>query len=77
MKKGKGKKKINAKAALKLIKKFETYSDEEKCVDNSIVNIALKTQGIVFTNDKELRKRLKEESLTVIFLRGKKKLELE
>ena len=74
---GKGNQKIYAKASLELIKKYEPYIENEKCVDDSVLNTAIKTNGIVFTNDKELRKKLKEKSIPVIFLRAKNKLELE
>jgi len=72
--KGKGTKKINAKSSLKLIERYEIAEIDEKTVDDSVLSLAEKTNGIVFTNDKELKKRLKEKSYQVIFLRSKKKL---
>ena len=75
---GKGKKKLIAKPALDLIKKFELV-DLDKAVkgDDAVFHMAQKLQGIVVTNDRELRKRLKEISIPVIFLRAKKKLSLD
>ena len=74
--KGKGTKKINAKSSLKLMERYEIADIEEKTVDDSVLSLAEKTNGIVLTNDKELKKRLKEKSYQVIFLRSKKKLEI-
>lgn len=45
--------------------------------DTSIVELARKTRGIVVTNDNNLRKTLRGLNLPVIYLRGKKRLELE
>jgi len=74
--KGKGKKKQNAKPALKLIKNYKAVSIEAKNADDAIVNLAQKTNGIVVTNDQELRDRIKKFSLKIIYLRGKNKLEI-
>ena len=76
-KKGNGKKNIKAKASLKLIENFETIDTINKDGDESIIESAKKTKGIVFTNDKKLKDRLKKMSIPVIFLRSKKKLVLE
>ncbi|UCB59066.1 MAG: PIN domain-containing protein [Thermoplasmatales archaeon] len=72
-----GKKKIYSKASLDLIKKYEIVESFEKDADNAVFLLAKKTNGIVVTNDKDLRKSLKEKSIKVLFLRAKKKLELE
>lgn len=74
---GKGDKKTKAKASLKLVEKYETVDVDNKNADDSILDLAKKIDGIVLTNDKELKKRLKQHSLSVIFLRSKKKLMLE
>lgn len=74
---GKGEKKTKAKASLKLIKKYDTINVDEKGGDDSILDLAKKINGIVVTNDRELRNRLKKLSLSVIFLRSKKKLVME
>jgi rRNA-processing protein FCF1 len=73
---GDGKKRQKAKAALRLIKRYDIV-DVEGSGDDSIIILANKINGIVVTNDRELRKRIKDLSLGVIFLRGKKKLALE
>ena len=63
-----------AAAALKLIEKYETIDEDARSADEALIKIAEKTKGIVVTNDAELRNRLKDRGLAVIFLRGKKKL---
>ncbi|MFW6121968.1 MAG: PIN domain-containing protein [Petrotogales bacterium] len=75
--KGKGEKKTKAKASLKLIEKFETIDTNKKKADGSILELAEKINGVVVTNDKELKTRLKEIPRSVIFLRAKKKLVME
>ena len=72
-----GKKKAKAKASLKLIEKFDTIDINEEDGDDSILELANRINGIVVTNDRELRNRLKEISLSVIFLRAKQKLFME
>jgi rRNA-processing protein FCF1 len=66
-----------AAAALKLIAKYDTIDQEADTADEALMKIAEKTQGIVVTNDTELRERLKNRGFPVIFLRGKKKLVLD
>lgn len=73
---GKGKKRQNAKASLELIKRYEIV-DEYGSGDDSVLNLAKKLNGIVVTNDRELRKRIKNVFLKTIYLRGKGKLILE
>jgi len=73
---GKGKKKLFAKPSLKLIEKYEIVDSENKG-DDSVIFLAKKLNGIVFTNDKELKERSKKQSLHVIFLRSKKQLVLQ
>ncbi len=74
---GKGKKKAKAKASLKLIKKYDAIDIEGWNGDDSVLELAKKINGIVVTNDRELRNRVKEMSLSVIFLRAKKKLVMD
>ena len=74
--KGKGKKKLIAKPSLELIKKYEIVNAEGNG-DDAVLNLAKKLSGIVITNDRELRKRVKESSLQTIYLRGKSRLVLE
>ena len=76
-KKGMGKKKINAKASLKLVENYDTIVVNEKNADDSLVNLAKRMDCVVVTNDKELRKRLRDASASVAFLRAKKKLMME
>ncbi len=72
-----GKKKAKAKASLKLIKKYDAIDIEGWNGDDSVLELAKKINGIVVTNDRELRNRVKEMSLSVIFLRAKKKLVMD
>ena len=74
---GKGKKKWMAKASLKLIEKYDIVDVDETTGDDAVFTLARETNGIVVTNDRGLRNRLKKISLSVVFLRAKKKLVLE
>jgi rRNA-processing protein FCF1 len=76
-KKGKGQKKVNAKAALKLIKDYDIVEIDTMNADESVFLLAKKLNAIVVTNDRELRDRLKKNSISVVYLRGKQRLELE
>jgi rRNA-processing protein FCF1 len=69
--------KRKATASLKLAERYQTIETIAGNADDAIIEAAKKTHGVVVTNDTELRKRLKRESIPVIFLRGKKKLSLE
>jgi len=75
-KKGRGRKIRLAKPALNLIKNYEKVETFENA-DDAVLNLALKFNGIVVTNDKELRRRVKERSLKTIYLRSKHTLVLE
>ena len=76
--KGKGRKKRIAKPALELIKGYEIVeTDNVRCGDDAVLYLAQKLSGVVVTNDRELRNRLKKASLKTIFLRGKQQLVLE
>lgn len=75
---GKGKKKFIAKPALNLLKRYEVVEiDEDVKGDKAVFYLAQKLQGIVLTNDKDLREKLRDASLNTIYLRGKKQLVLE
>jgi rRNA-processing protein FCF1 len=55
-------------------------SDEEsrdKPVDDQVLEYANSTNGVVATNDRELRERALTQGVPVLFLRGKKRLELQ
>jgi rRNA-processing protein FCF1 len=73
---GKGRKKRLAKPALELIKDYKVIDSEGKG-DDSVLFLAKKLNAVVVTNDKELRNRIKAESLKTIYLRGKKRLVLD
>jgi len=65
--------------ALKLAEKcryVEVYSSA-KVVDDVIVETAAKWRTPVFTNDSQLRKRLRDISVPVIYLRQKSRLEID
>jgi hypothetical protein len=75
---GKGKQKRIAKSALALAKNYKHIQAQSyESVDDSLIFLAVENNCIVLTNDKELRKKLKELDLKVIFLREKKKLSIE
>ena len=74
---GTGKKKIFAKASLKLIERYDIVDVSSKNADDGVFLLAEQTNGVAVTNDKDLKKRLKEISLPVIFLRSKKRLVME
>jgi rRNA-processing protein FCF1 len=73
---GRGKKKTNAKASLKLMEKYEMM-DAEGTGDDSVLFLAKKLNGIVVTNDRELRNKAKQSSLHTIFLRSKSMLQID
>ncbi|RLF62754.1 MAG: hypothetical protein DRN33_05225 [Thermoplasmata archaeon] len=74
---GDGRKTVFARASLKMLSKYNVEEIEAENADTSVLNLAKKYNGIIVTNDRELRKKAKEERLSVIFLRGKGKLVLE
>ena len=73
----KGKDAIAAKIGLELIEKknVKVINTDEKKVDNAIVELA-DENTIVATNDKALRKKIKNKNLKVLYLRSKKRLEM-
>jgi rRNA-processing protein FCF1 len=46
-------------------------------VDDQLVEYAIACNGILATNDRELRRRARKKGVAVLFLRGKKRLVLE
>ena len=77
-KKGRENKKNKAIGSLKLIKNYKIISFEcNLSVDEAVLYYAKKLDAYVVTNDIELRKKLKIESIPVIYLRGKQRLILD
>ena len=64
-----------ARVAQQLIKRFRVVTTPGRG-DQSIINYAKKVQGIVVTNDKDLKKELRDKELPVIYLRGNNHLEI-
>ena len=79
--KGAPKARKKAGYALKLAEKckFVKVDDDsaEQEVDDVIIKIAAKWKVPVFTNDAELRRRLRDISVPVIYLRQKSRLEID
>jgi len=67
-----------AKLALEIVKKkcriIEVPLSPEKTVDDLLLEIALKEGFIVATNDRELRRRLREKGIPEIYFREEKQL---
>ena len=65
--------------ALKLAEKcrYVEVNSSKKVVDDVIVETAAKWRTPVFTNDSQLRKRLRDISVPVIYLRQKSRLEID
>ena len=70
-----------AKAALKLAQKYNVLQVEERnnmaTIDDVILDQAHILNAMVVTNDKELRKKLKQKGLTSIYLRAKSYLKMD
>ena len=79
--KGAPKARKTAGYALKLAEKckYVKVDDDsaEQTVDDVIIKIAAKWKVPVFTNDAELRRRLRDISVPVIYLRQKSRLEID
>ncbi|MBR4504263.1 MAG: twitching motility protein PilT [Candidatus Methanomethylophilaceae archaeon] len=65
-----------ARAALMLARRYEIIPTEASG-DDSVIELALKEGAYVVTNDKELRRRLRKESVPIIFLRSGRHLVLD
>ena len=79
-KKGSPKMRKNALYALKLAGKcsyVEVDAPVSALVDDIIVEIAEEWKSPVFTNDRQLRKRLRDISVPVIYVRQKSRLEID
>jgi rRNA-processing protein FCF1 len=78
--KGTPKLRKQAAMAIKIAEKCRVVNVEknpEETNDEVIFRVATQMKCPVATNDRELRKRLRERDIPVIFLRGKHQLELE
>lgn len=79
--KSRGRDLMAVRMAKKLAERFETVEIGrfgEKPIDDQIFDFAVKNERvIVCTNDKGLKKRLREIGVPVVYLRSKKILELE
>ena len=79
--KSRGKDLMAIRMAKKLAERFETVEIGEfgrRPIDDQILEFAVKNDRvIVCTNDKGLKKRLRERGVPVVYLRSKKILELE
>ncbi len=78
--KGAPKRSQQASLALKLAEKCRVVQVEkrvEEDCDEVIVRVAMKWRSPVATNDQALRRRLRSKGIPVIFLRQKRRLELE
>ncbi|NHJ32571.1 MAG: hypothetical protein FK732_06895 [Asgard group archaeon] len=67
-----------ARKLLETLRIVEFDLDEDLTIDDKIVRYALenKSQCVIATNDNELKKRLLEQNIAVIFIRSKSHLEL-
>ncbi|MEM3617319.1 MAG: DNA-binding protein [Candidatus Bathyarchaeia archaeon] len=78
--KGSPKTRKEAAYALKLAEKCRVVDLGESCEgspDDAIVKVAREWRNPVFTNDKALRKRLRDINVPVIYVRQKSRLEIE
>ena len=78
--KGSAKTRKNAYYALKLAEKCRLVEVNEKFVDSPddvIVQMAREWNCPVFTNDRQLRKRLRNINVPVIYVRQKSRLEID
>lgn len=78
--KGSPKMRKNASYALKLAEKCRSFEVSGKFAgspDDAIVQMAQEWNCPVFTNDRELRKRLRNINVSVIYVRQKSRLEID
>ncbi len=68
-----------ASTVLEYVKKraFEVFEGGEGAVDDAIVEVSKREGYIVATNDRELRRRLRKEGISVVYMKGDGKIELE
>jgi len=58
-------------------KGFEVIEDGERVVDDAIVETSKREGYIVATNDRELRRKLREGGVSVVYMKSDGKFELE
>lgn len=79
--KSRGRDLVAIRMAKKLAERFEVVEVGrfgEKPIDDQILDFAVKNERVVVcTNDKGLKKRLRERGIPVVYLRSRKILELE
>ncbi len=78
--KGPPKLRKQAQTALKLAQEcqvVEVDKSNDETNDDVIIRIAAEWRSPVATNDRELKRKLRNQNIPVIFLRGKSRLELE
>jgi rRNA-processing protein FCF1 len=63
----------NAKAALALARKYH-IAETELSGDDAVIDVALKKDSAVVTNDRELIRRLRALKITIVRLRGERYL---
>jgi len=72
--------KFKFRVALDLIDRCTVIESDEfsssSPVDNQVLEYAMAVNGVVATNDRDLRARAIKEGVPVIYLRGKKRLEM-
>lgn len=69
-------KRPEARAALRYAERFDALNTE-KGGDDSLIEMAEKLEAAVVTNDRGLRKRLRERGITVLYMREKKGLAVD
>jgi len=74
---GHGKKQQQATAATKLIARYPIIPSIDGVVDDVLLTLSEQINAYVLTNDKTLRKRLQQQGIKTIYLRGKQKLEMD
>jgi len=76
-----GSDKLAFRIAKDLASRCRTVRTEESIselpVDNQLLEYAVQVQGVLATNDKELRNRARERGVPVLYLRGRKQLKVE
>ena len=67
-----------AQLGLNIVKKRGfRLMETDKDGDDGVMDVAIKMDGAILTNDKELKKKARNQGLAVIYLRGANKLEIE